>query len=98
MMTKLSRSLDKPLLQCGNRAKSFRIYLPRNGGPENGDAVGEAVDAHAVFGVFRGLLEPQNCSVICFFNVHETVAAGDVLKCFEFLHAGFSLRSFRASL
>src|ERR1700690_561292 len=77
----LSRSLREPLLQIGNDAESFGIDFPGHGGPENGDAVGEAVDTHAVFGVFGGLLEPQHGSVVGFFDVNETMAARCVLKC-----------------
>ena len=59
------------------------------GGPEHGDAVGEAVDAHAVFRVRSGLLQPQYGSIVGFFDVNETVGASDVLKCFEFLRWQF---------
>ena len=90
----LARSLGEPILESGNGAKRFGINFPGHGGPEDGDAVGEAVETHAVFSVVGGLLEPQDSAVVGFFDIHETVAASEILKCFEFLHVELSLRPF----
>ena len=93
-LTGLSRSLREPVLKCGNGAEGFGIYFPRHSGPEDSDTVGETVDTHAVISVLGGLLEPENSSVVGFFNVNETIVVCDVLKCFEFFHGNFSLRPF----
>src|SRR5271165_5863740 len=87
----LTGGLYEPLFESGNGTKGFRIDFPWNGSPEDGDAVRQAVDAHAVFRVHCGLFEPEDCSVVRFFNVNKSVAASDILKCFELLHTSFSL-------
>jgi len=84
--------MGEPLLQFGNYPESFRVYFPGYSGPEHRDAVRQAVHAHAIFGVNCWLLEPENGSVVRFFYVNVSVAACDVLKCFEFFHTNFSLR------
>ena len=84
--------MGEPLLQFGNYAESLGVYFPGDSGPEHCDAVRQAVHAHAVFGVERRLLEPENGSVVRFFYVYVSVAACDILKRFEFFHTNFSLR------
>jgi hypothetical protein len=91
---RLSTGLYKPLLESRYDAKGFRIYFPRNGGPKDGDAVGHAIDTHAIFRIGGGLLQPEYGSVVRFFHVNETIGSRNILKCFEFLHGNFSLRLF----
>ena len=87
----LTRCLREPLFEGGNSTKGFRVDFPGNGSPEDGDAVRQAVDAHAVFRVRCRLFEPEDCSVVGLFHVNESVAASDILKCFELLHTHLSL-------